>query len=106
MGIKSNTDQIKNVNEQAESNTNQIKNVGEQTENIKNSLDTMSKTIATLTQKIEDLDNNKVSYNSPIKIGSSKGGKITDIQNGYARFQNDLNPNPNENETMDLEIIE
>ena len=50
------------------------------------------------------LSSRKPSRLADINLSSAKGGKLTDIQNGYGRFQNDLNPDPNENETMVLKI--
>ena len=102
--IQNLSEQIKNLSEKTENLSEQTENLSEQTKNIKNSLDTVNKTLATSNQKIEDLDNNKVSYDSDIILQSDKGGKLTDIQNGYGRFQNELNPDPNENETMKLKI--
>jgi hypothetical protein len=64
----------------------------------------------TTTAALEDLSNqveNKISYDDTILIKSNKdgaGGYLTDINDGYGRFQDKLNPDPAEDETNLLHI--
>ena len=58
--------------------------------------------IATLIQKIEVLEKNKVSYDSPINLQSGKGGKLVDTPGGNGRFK--LDQDANENDSIILWI--